>query len=262
MGIGVRCDNGGCMKIAGNVITGRGGVESYGVLLEKTGSLVDQNIIRGGCASMATAGVLVTDAYSRVQNNRIFGFTAVDCSANPPNVGQSYGMRIFTAAGPNEIDIHSNTIDGGGANVQCRSRAIELDVGPAPPAAGVGIFRNNILRSGSCGMARAGFIEFAPGADPRIFENNDLDPTGAPAALYIDEGGNQLTTVAGVDALLDMTVSGTLSADPLFVSFPADLHLQAGSPCAGAGTPNGAPLYDMEGDMRDPMKPSIGADEP
>jgi hypothetical protein len=44
-----------------------------------------------------------------------------------------------------------------------------------------------------------------------------------------------------VDALTDMTVSGTLSADPLYVNYPLDLHLSAGSPCQDAGTTAGAP---------------------
>jgi hypothetical protein len=44
-------------------------------------------------------------------------------------------------------------------------------------------------------------------------------------------------------------------------TFPGDLHIQPASPCNGAGTPNGAPALDMDGQPRDPMMPDIGADE-
>ncbi len=51
--VGVRCDDGGCMRIAHNVITGRGGIDSWGVWLGATGTFVDDNAIDGGCASIA-----------------------------------------------------------------------------------------------------------------------------------------------------------------------------------------------------------------
>jgi len=55
--------------------------------------------------------------------------------------------------------------------------------------------------------------------------------------------------------------TGNIDADPLFVSAPADLHLQSGSPCLGAGTSAGAPATDKDGSTR-PNPPSIGAYEP
>ncbi len=58
-----------------------------------------------------------------------------------------------------------------------------------------------------------------------------------------------------------MTVGGTISADPLFVAFPTDLHISPGSPCDGFGTPAGAPAYDMDGNPRSTTAPDIGADE-
>ena len=52
---------------------------------------------------------------------------------------------------------------------------------------------------------------------------------------------------------------GNVNADPLFVS-ATDLHLQAGSPCLGAGTPADAPTTTIDGRPR-PNSPSIGAYE-
>jgi hypothetical protein len=136
-----------------------------------------------------------------------------------------------------------------------------MNVTGTPPTAPSGVFRNNIMRGGVCNTARSVFSELAQAADPRIFENNDLDPTGSPTQLYLDQGNMPLTSAAAVNALIDMTSLKNISADPMFVAYPADVHLQAGSPCIGVGTSNGEPSLDMDGDKRDPTTPDIGPDE-
>src|SRR5207249_3482095 len=108
-----------------------------------------------------------------------------------------------------------------------------------------GIFRNNIIRGGQCTTSRNDFQEATTGADPRLFEHNDLDPYNTPSALYVDEGSTQLNTAAAVDVLTQTTANGTISADPLYANYPVDLHLDAGSPCIDAGTPTRAPVLDM-----------------
>jgi hypothetical protein len=258
---GVRCDGDGCLRIERNRITGRGGNSSYGVWLEATTAVVDTNVISGGCSPTAV-GVHALDTAARLQNNRIFGFTQPDCApGSNPNPQVSAGLEVLLAAGANEIDVHSNDIDGGGMALGCIARALDLGVGPSAPAGGKGVFRNNILRAGACMSERYGVFEADPSADPRIFENNNLDPFLSPTALYFDEGMTPLATDAEVNALIDMTVGGVISADSMFVAYPGDLHLLPGSPCLGAGTPAGAPARDMDGDGRDPAAPDIGADE-
>ena len=259
---GVRCDGGSCLRIAGNVITARGAATGYGVWLESTGAMLDDNVIRGGCSANAF-GVYSRDSYARVQNNRIFGFDVADC---PPGGGvqpvESTGLAAEIAAGLHEIDVHSNDIDGGGgANVVCNSRGIALFAGVPAPAAGGGVFRNNIVRAGVCGGTRYGVQETGAGTDPRVFENDDLDPFGTPTALYWDEGTTGLSTAASVGSLVDMTVGGVVSVDPLFAGYPNNVHLLVGSPCIDSGTATGAPAFDMDGDPRDPAAPDIGADE-
>jgi len=55
--------------------------------------------------------------------------------------------------------------------------------------------------------------------------------------------------------------TGNIDKDPLFVNAAAgDLHLKPGSPCLGAGTPDGAPATDLDGNPR-PNPPSMGAYE-
>ncbi|MBI4957450.1 MAG: hypothetical protein HY908_35910 [Myxococcales bacterium] len=258
---GVRCDGGSCLRIAGNTITARGAATGFGVWLESTGVMVDDNVIRGGCSATAF-GVYSKDSYARLQNNRIFGFTGTDCPVGGGVLPvQTTGLATEIATGLHELDVHSNDIDGGGSAAACASRGISLLAGVPVPAAGSGVFRNNIVRAGACTTSRVGVEEATASTDPRVFEHNDLDPFGAPTALYWDEGASPLATVAAVDALVDMTVGGDISADPLYLNYPADLHLLLGSPCIGAGTATGAPALDMDGAARDAVAPDIGADE-
>lgn len=70
---------------------------------------------------------------------------------------------------------------------------------------------------------------------------------GSAAASYCDIQGGYPGT-------------GDINADPLFVGSPADLHLQRGSPCLGAGTASGAPATTIDGQTRS-TPPSIGAYE-
>jgi hypothetical protein len=123
-----------------------------------------------------------------------------------------------------------------------------------------GIFRNNILRAGACATARYDFWEDGASFDPRVFENNDLDPTGTPTALYLDGDATALSTAAAVNALTGTTAGGNISVDPMFVAPPADVHLGNGSACVNVGTTAGAPGSDFAGKARD-TKPDIGAFE-
>ncbi len=261
---GVRCDDGSCVRIVRNaLIDGRGGQLAIGVSLKATGTLVDGNTITGGCAPTAT-GIEARDAFARVQNNLIFGYRAASC----PNgflvaPVETRGVRVVASAGPNEIDVHSNDIDAlGSAQAQCTSYGIKLESGAVPPLGGSGIFRNNIVNAGICFTARYNVAEASGSSDPRIFQNNDLNPAvAAPSALYLDEGANGLQMASQVDGLVGTLAGKTLSVDPLFVQYPVNLHLSAGSMCFGKGTPIGAPVADFTGKLR-PSPPSIGAYDP
>jgi hypothetical protein len=257
---GVRCDDGGCNRIEKNVITGRGGQTAYGVFLQNTGTFVDANEIRGGCSPVAT-GVQAENAYARLQNNAIFGRINSDCTgAMNPAPTSSVGLRVLVSAGVNEIDVHSNNIDGAATTAACNSRAIEFGVVGSAPMTGMGVFRNNILRAGSCMTSKIGFAELLTTAEPRLFQNNLFDIAGSPTALYLDEGTQALLMASQVDALVGTTASGTLSADPQFVAYPTDVHLMSGSPCINGGATAGAPTADYYGKMRD-ATPDVGAAE-
>ncbi len=60
--------------------------------------------------------------------------------------------------------------------------------------------------------------------------------------------------------------TASLNADPLYVNptgtaATVDLHLQSTSPANNAGTPVAAVTIDVDGDVRSPSTPDIGADE-
>jgi hypothetical protein len=250
--IAVACDGGACARITGNKVVGQGGDTVVGLSLSKSGALVDRNDITGGCGTKSSTGVLADDAFARIENNLIHGANCTFIAS--PAVD---GLHVHVAAGTNEVDVHSNTIEAGGVG-QCQGAAAGIGLGAsAGPKTPRGIFRNNIMRVGGCMIARYGFWEDTAGTSPRLFERNDLDPLGTPTALYLTGGGVALTSAAMVNVLPG--AAGNISADPMFAG-PTDLHIGAGSACVNAGTPVGAPRTDFDGKIRDD-KPDIGAYE-
>jgi len=256
--IGVRCDDGACARIERNVqITGGSGAVAIGVSVGNTGTFIDRNTIETGIATRMAIGLLSTNSRARVQNNIIRGPTLATIAA-PSEI---YGVRVFLSAGMNEIDFHSNDVFANGGLAGCISRAMAFDATPGGiPPSGRGIVRNNILDNGICPV-RYGIEEATAFADPRVVENNDFwsSSAGGVATLYRDEAATNLLAVALVNALLDITVSNNLSANPLLD--PTN-HLLALSPCRNTGTAAGGPALDFDGQTR-PREAvfDIGADE-
>jgi hypothetical protein len=254
---GIRCDDGACAIIQNNgQISGRAGQISFGVVLGKTGTLVDANVIRAGCAMSQGIGLLSSDSFARIQNNQIFGAT-VDgfCTPTAP---ASTAVRAVLGAGANEIDLHSNDLFGEGFAGACTSRGIVFDtILGSPPLGPRGLVRNNIVLAGKCNTSYD-VDEMSSQADPRVLQNNDLWQNAAVTALYRNENSTNLTSISSVNGLSDITASGNVSADPLYVGG----HLSAGSSCRNTGVATGAPNHDFEGDPR-PQESlfDIGRDE-
>jgi hypothetical protein len=249
--VGIRCESGGCMRIANNSIDGRGGtMRTRAISLDEAGPLIDGNTISGGCGSVESFGIVASDSYATIQNNYAFGSTCNTAA------GTVTGVLVEAPDVRNEVELHSNTIVGRTVAATCSGTGLALATGSTPS----GVYRNNVISAGLCDTSVV-VSEAGADSDPLIFESNDLDPAhGSPSALYLDEGSTPLTTAAMVNALTDATVSGNLSVDPGYASFPMDLHLMAGSMCIDAGTAVGAPGHDFDGDVRD-ASPDIGADE-
>jgi hypothetical protein len=259
--IGVACVGGGCSRVAGNVITGNLGGDVVGVVLRGTAAAVQRNKITGGCGTRTAAGLLAEDVSSRIDDNLVSGGSCNTSGSTATPTPETAGLHVHNADGPSEPDIHSNTIDGAGSASACTSMGVDWSLGSNLTLTGPkGMVRNNIIRAGLCNT-RWDFAERDHAADPRLFQNNDLDPTGTPAALYRNEGSMSINSSDEVNRLNDITAAGNFSADPMFVSYPGDLHLGAGSACVNAGTTQGAPAIDFDGKPREPTKPDVGAYE-
>ena len=246
----IRCDDGACARIDNNRIDGRSGINSFGVVLGNTGTVVQRNWIEGGCPTGTAVGIETANSFARISSNIVFGATCNNVAVMRP---ASLGMRVYVAAGANEVDVNGNDIFGFNTPAATSCRGITLDVvaGGAPPSGPRGLYRNNIVHSGFCTTAYA-VEEASAGADPRIFANNDLFTTGNAgpgAVIYRDEGMTNVATAAALNALVDPTANSNISADPMFTApFPYaspvinyDYHLRVGSPALNTGTAAGAP---------------------
>lgn len=253
---GVRCGPGSCARISGNTITGRAGAVVRGLTLDGTDTRVDHNHIEGGCTQSTSTGVEVNDSWSRIENNEIIAGVCGDVVSS----GAIYvGMKASWSTDSIGPDVHSNTIVGHGAFSSCVATGLLLET---PAGVGVGpsgSYQNNIIVAGVC-PSSVGVDEATADADPLVFRHNDIDRSRA-FDLYRDEAGPTLGTAAEVNALADAFVGGNIDGMPGFVAYVNDLHIAPGSVCIGAGTDEGAPLDDFEGDRRDALRPDIGADE-
>jgi hypothetical protein len=252
----ILCQQGGCSRIARNTISGTAGGDVIGISIAASGPLVERNDISGGCGTGLTYGVLADDSYARLENNVIRGATCATSSSTT----QVSGVYVNVASSTNEVEVHSNTIDGGGGMGTCTKGAgatLGVRSGTSGPGGGVrGIFRNNILGAGNC-STRYDFWESDTGTSPRLVENNDFDPSSSPAALYFSRAATPLSL-----SMINSSAagrSGNISAAPMFTS-ATDLHLMAGSMCVDMGLTLGAPKLDYDGKTRD-AKPDMGAFE-
>lgn len=141
---------------------------------------------------------------------------------------------------------------------------------------------NCIFKSNSTGNRGGGLYNFFGGSLTLTNCTASGNGAGAFGGVYADNGGvilvndifsgdmgveigQGMATASYCDIRGGYPGSGNIDADPLFVQ-PAsaaslgDLHLQAASPCLGAGTASGAPTTTIDGRAR-PVPPSMGAYE-
>ncbi|MEM9068674.1 MAG: hypothetical protein AAGE52_09215 [Myxococcota bacterium] len=244
VGDGVLC-NDRCV-ITNNTIRGSRPSASIGATIGlgiAPGSVafVARNDIRGGCG---LAQGVVSSGLVRLENNFVAG---ADCDRGVPEAtGAVLETVPLFSANSNTFVSGIGGIDGDG----CNALGAFIDGND-----GRGRFRNNIF-GGSPGCVVSAAVE----ADilPGIFTHNVL--AWGP---YLD-GSVILFSGPELEGLDPAYVENTFPRfdEQIFASYPDDLHLWPGSPAIARGTPTGAPPRDFDGDPRDPVTPSVGADEP
>lgn len=265
---GVRCDKGGCARIENNTrISARQGIDTYGIILDSTDTVVARNGIDAGCGRGDSAGIYSLDSWARIENNVIGGsrYTTTgggSCDPGAAFATTSHAVKAVLGSGSNELELNGNDLFALGTPNVCTSTALAFGVDTtrfAAPTAPLGVVRNNVLHTGACNTTY-GIQELDPAADPRVVENNDTwfgacgaitgipCSTTASSVLYRDEGATDIAAIGGVNALTDITVGQNLSVDPAFVGLAF-----AGTPVTAIGAPpsidvripNTSPLGDV-----------------
>ena len=241
----LRCESGACATIVGNSISAGSGRQTIAINLLGGTSLLDRNLIVGGCGIDASTGVVLDDAPARLQNNRILGDQCSGISS-----ATFYGVHIMLGSSAGEWALHSNDIEPMGTAGDCRSMGVAIDKSSGE-AVSVGILRNNIISAGNCRNRFA--VEELSQSSARVIENNDLYPgptaSAGTAPILYQRGGTKTLSAVDVNSLV-AGAAKNISADPGFVSYPSDLHLSSGSPCIDRGTSEGAPSTDGDGNPR------------
>ena len=206
---GVKCQGGSCARISNSRILSlqngpfcQGGAcqrTALGLVIDGGSPIVNDNVILPGQSGLRGAarfmrwGVEATGTATFLRNQISDGFTgtAAKLESNAfsgssceygydPLNGFIYGCSGIAWSGGGKLV--NNCIDA----AYCNCGDGLTDPGP-----------------------RAAFYETGTGADPLVFQNNQLNFASGP--LYLDEGTTPLTTADQVNALTDMTVSGTLA---------------------------------------------------
>jgi hypothetical protein len=243
----------------GNEISGVQGVTLVGISLATAPVFVARNHVSGGCASGSAVGIAALDSRARLENNVVLGGAPCASTTVTPTAARYVGLAAAATDVTHVIDVHGNDFDPGGmvlaGGTSCESLGIELS---GRTGVRVGVLRGDVVLAGNCSGAYP-IAEIDANSDPIALEHCDLFPrTGSP--VYRDEGTTDIATAALVNALGDTLITMNIDTPPGFMSYPADLHLAAGSMCIDQDTSVGAPIDDFDGRMRTPPA-DIGAFE-
>ncbi|MCC6332489.1 MAG: hypothetical protein IT380_00715 [Myxococcales bacterium] len=267
---------GSCNEVGLNTLTASTGSNLTHLLLSNSSPSVFRNRIGFGgngtfCPAGATAtGINVMGSAAAITNNFVFG--------GPCFVAVGIDHTLLRRTGDSSVPsatFHSNTVVAStvtGAAV-LNGTSIGVQVNPTPGGLGglqAGVWRNNIIHAGPVFGPSAtvfAFRESSAGADPTELSNNLFHVDGAALnpPLYRNEGSATLTTPGAINGLMDCTAASNLAGNPSFLNLGGgNLHIGGTSPARGAGTANGAPAQDIDGQGRpnpNPSSPDIGADE-
>lgn len=268
---GIFAETGGSPTITNNTINGGSGtINSYGINNNSSSPIITSNTVSGGSSADTSYSIWNDNTSSpTISNNTIDGGSGVNNShgiatnnSSPiitsniidggSGADNSFGISNFFGASP---DIQNNTINGGsgatnsygfknmGATPSITGNTIS---GGSATTTSYGIHNtfssptidNNIVFTGDTATDNYCIYE-SDTTDPASVRNNDL--YSCATALYYDENTTDITTIGGVNALVDTTVTDNINEDPQFVDIDGadddittmddnDWHLTASTP--------------------------------
>lgn len=207
-------------NFSGNAAIDSGG----GVASENDGSVATNLIDCTFNANTAASGAGVLN-----WNNGAGTTTLTNCSLNG-NIAQAYGGGIYNEnyQGNGKIALTNCTLNNNAAIFSDQNNGGGVYDGSENDG-GIITLTNDVLYGNTGGELRYD----ATTTSSEVINHSDI------------QGG--------------YTGTGNIDKDPMFVNASAgDLHLKPGSPCIGAGTPDGAPATDLDGNPR-PNPPSMRA---
>ena len=227
-----------------------------------TANIVEGNVIHslnviGTGDAREVAGIHVRGGSATFKNNMV----RLGLDSTGASITDGYPIEgIIDTSGTSEYYFNSVYIGGSGV-VSSQSTYAFVSYTSASR-----IFINNIFdnsRSNASGSARNYAIWIAGTAQPNppglTCNYNDLYAPGNGGRVGKYNNNEQATlaawrTATGVDA-------ASISANPQFLDPTADLHLRGDSPCIVAGTSIAGINTDIDNEVRNPIAPTIGADE-
>jgi len=244
-GGGISCNNNSSPIISNNTITGNSArCDGGGISCYNSSPTISNNIITGNSVTETGGGIscgyfssptiyknTITDNSAECQGG------GISCSISSPTILKNTitdnstdfggGVYCFNNSSPT---IANNIITGNSAEV---CGGVYCDIFSSPTISNCIIIENSAeLRSGGVYC-----VESFPTIFNCIIWGNGDDLYDCSAIYSCIENGD-----AG---------EGNISDDPMFVDKAAgDYHLRAGSPCIDAGTNEGAPDADFEGNPR------------
>ena len=243
---------------SGNSVTGTGG-GGGGMWLDDSAALLANNTFSGNSATSSNGGGVF-----------LFQCTSTTVTSNTFSDNSAYyggGLYLYQSPSPTLADntlSGNSATDGGGVYLYDSSPALVNNTFSGNSAASSGggmllayssaVLTNNTFSGNS---ASGGGGVFLNGSSLTLM---NCILWGSVGGSIFTKSGSASVSYSDVEGGV-LPGAGNLSVDPGFVDAPnGDLHLQPGSPCAGAGTAAGAPATDKDGVVR-PYPPSIGAYE-
>ena len=241
-----------------NIITYNSASSGGGIYCTSSSPLIEENIITYNSANQNGGGIYCTSSSPTIQNNEITYNSAnsagggIHCNSSSPTIqnNEITNNPAFDGGGiycySSSPDITNNAITRNEANY---GGGISVENSSAPS-----IINSTIARN----LAQYGGGIYCDSSSPTVL-NTILYFNRALVSgdeIYLSGGS---ITVTYSDIAGGWEGESNIDENPLFVGF-RDYHLQAGSLCIDAGTPDGAPPDDIEGNPRDEY-PDMGAYE-